>query len=173
MLEYKLTCSAGLKMFLTFLLFVFSHCCCRGFVSSFLNRPHTSQSWRLSVQALNMLKCDWCGITSNNIGSKRTVTGKEKKKAVHHFWFVLYCFNLFQQVLFESLFFCWFFFFSSKDAKIVVHQPLTSYELPSRQQRVWLWYVFWSTVQSLSLFTQWHLALREKLQSMVTALEYL
>ena len=98
---------------------------------------------------------------------------KRKKKAVHHFWFVLYCFNLFQQVLFESLFFCCFFFFSSKDAKIVVHQPLTSYELPSRQQRVWLWYVFWSTVQSLSLFTQWHLALREKLQSMVTALEYL
>lgn len=119
MLEYKLTCSAGLKMFLTFLLFVFSRCCCRGFVSSFLNRPHTSQSWRLSVQALNMLKCDWCGITSNNIGSKRTVTGKEKKKAVHHFWFVLYCFNLFQQVLFESLFFCCFFFSAQKTQKLL------------------------------------------------------
>ena len=39
---------------------------------------------------------------------------KRKKKAVHHFWFVLYCFNLFQQVLFESLFFCWFFFFSAQ-----------------------------------------------------------
>ena len=132
----------------TFLLFVFSRCC-RGFVSSLLNRPHTSQSWRFSVQALNMLKCDRCGITSNHIGSNGTCYCNKKSLKKKLFTiFDLFCnvliyFNRFYLTLFHCYcFFVFVFFFISKDAKIVVHQPLTSYELPSRQRRVRLWYVF-------------------------------
>lgn len=160
----------------TFLLFVFSRCC-RGFVSSFLNRPHTSQSWRFSVQALNMLKCDWCGITSNPIGSNGTCYCNKKREKKLFTIFDLFCnvliyFSRFYLTLFQCYcFFCFVFYLkrsknccSSASDFIWVTITSTACSVVVR---------FWSAVQSLSLFTRWHLALREKLQSMVTALEYL
>lgn len=182
MLEYKLTCSVELKMF--FMEKKTTHFCYLSFHVAVVGLCHLFWIVHILHRAEDFLYRHWTCWSVTDVGSRATlsdptelvtVTRKEKKKLFTIFDLfcnVLIYFSRFYLTLFQCYcFFCFVFYLkrsknccSSASDFIWVTITSTACSVVVR---------FWSAVQSLSLFTRWHLALREKLQSMVTALEYL
>lgn len=154
----------------SFVVFSFFSRCCHGFVSSLwiihiLSTLLTcnQQTWRLCTTGTEHFYVWLMWLTSNHIRSNWNCNYVTKKTVSSLFCTVLI---YFEQVYFQVIV---YFVLSEKDTKIVAHQPLTSYELSSRQQ---LWYVLIYGSVSVFVYTMTS-CIKRKLQSMVTALEYL